>query len=105
MIIVVFTFLSFWFTGAQPDASGAQDSLQIVSSGAKNQVIIDSMYVVPGNLQNDTIAVSGQIIQKGASNHIDISTATTPPKNNKRINQHINIVQTGKNNSIKINSK
>ncbi len=104
MLIIVFSFLSFWLTGSQPDASGTQDSLQIVSSGVKNQVTINSMHVASGNFQNDTIAVSGQIIQNGASNRIKISTAT-PPKNDKRINQHINITQTGKNNSIKINSK
>lgn len=105
MITTVFTFLAFWITGPGSEASATPDTLQIVSSGAQNQVVVDSISVTSGNFKSDTLQLTGQIIQKGASNRIEISTASATPENNKHKNQYIHITQTGKNNSIKINSK
>ena len=117
MTTFVFTALSLLVPGLiiLSEIPVKTDTLKIVSSGTNNQVIIDSCQVSPGMLKNDSLSLSGQILQRGQNNNVEISTKREAPNNNKRITnskkpetrnpKHVTITQTGKNNSIKINSK
>jgi predicted NUDIX family NTP pyrophosphohydrolase len=108
MTTFVFTALSFLVPGliVLSEIPIKTDTLKIVSSGANNQAIIDSIHIRSANLTIDTISISGQVKQNGTSNRVEIfPVPVNTSKNKNNNNQHIHITQTGKNNKVKIYSK
>lgn len=97
------------------------DTGTVHSTGRYNRVVIDSIQL------NDSLAepilsrVKGEIIQTGENNRVEIKTGREAPNNklqktnnHQKTNskkpatsnlQHVTIKQTGKNNSVKINSR
>lgn len=74
------------------------DTLTVVSVGENNSIVIDSTQFVFSSTDSLSYTLSGSIEQAGADNSIKIS-------NQKSTKQNIVIKQTGKNNTVKINSK
>lgn len=129
---------------AQKSGEPRQDTLCIVSSGSQNQVTINSKNLTQLNGCTDSLAVKGEIVQRGENNSVTISAEGEAPKNKKQItnksqnsnyknqtepatsNQQpatcnvlkrsenpessgkraiIKVTQSGKNNTVKINSR
>jgi hypothetical protein len=78
------------------------DTVKVISVGVNNRVVIDSLYL--GTSLNDTLptSVEGEISQIGENNRVEINTCDTILK---QIKQEVTIKQTGRNNSVKINSR
>ena len=109
---------------AQQSPATQNDTLCVTSAGTNNHVIINSKNVTQLNDCIDSLAVKGEIVQNGQNNKVAIQT----PNNNRQTTnkhqkansknqttgnkkpvtsnqQHVTISQSGKNNSVKINSR
>ena len=106
-----------------------QDSLRVKTTGESNQVLINNRIVADGTVATDTLQLAGSISQVGNDNSVQINTTGTAPdaeapnRENQITNKSqkanyktqpetrnlkpatIKIKQTGKNNSVKINSR
>ena len=135
LLIVLFLPLALQIslhTGNRPLLSGP-DTLNVTTAGTNNLVVIDSLQLYQA--ANDTLLINslqGEITQSGRNNSITIKTKGETPNNKKQItNKHqktnnknqtdetcnqkpetcnqkpatIKIKQSGKNNSVKINSR
>ena len=59
-----------------------------------------------GIVSADSLNITGEIIQEGIANKVDITVLPAPKQQKQSTNQHnITVTQTGKNNSVKINSR
>lgn len=97
-------FCTFLFFSLVVYAQEDPDTLKVVSIGINNQITIDSTNF--NRVMQDSIphGVVGQISQNGEANSIEINTGkqSGPTEKSK---QNITITQSGKNNSVKINSR
>ena len=144
---LVTVFLTLHVSAQQSPAT-QNDTLCISSAGSQNQVVINSKNATRLNDCTDTLAVKGQIVQRGQNNSVEINTKretsndknqitnkSQNPKSKKQTEpvgakrksrhslgetcnvlkrsenpdissgQHVTISQSGKNNSIKINTR
>ena len=74
------------------------DFLKVTMSGNENLVMVNNVHVFSGTVPADSLHMSGEIVQTGKSNCVEIYSANVT-------GSKIHITQTGKNNSIKINSQ
>lgn len=77
------------------------DFLKVTMSGNENLVMVNNVHVFSGTVPADSLHMSGEIVQTGKSNCVEICSATSANATGNKIH----ITQTGKNNSIKINSQ
>lgn len=87
-----------------------RDTVMIYSTGINNKIIIDSIHLKSPLNELILSPVKGEINQIGQNNNVDINTENKTPSNKNRTISNkksttINISQTGKNNSVKINSR
>jgi len=122
-------------TGFAPPGSIPDTTVTVNSTGQNNRVVIDSLCLENAFYNDTLAAsVTGKITQTGQNNSIEINTKRETPNNKQQISnknqktnsktqnpsdqcpmtsdkepvppgQHIKITQTGKNNSVKINSR
>ncbi len=85
-------------------AHDGSDTLKVVSSGINNQITIDSTQFKSFVQDSIKTIVVGKIQQSGEANSIEISTGKQSDLE-KKSKQNITITQSGKNNSVKINSR
>ncbi len=122
---------SFFQTGSTYELEKT-DTITVYSKGVNNKVIIDSIHLKDSLNELILSPVKGEINQVGLNNSVNINTgdktlvntqisnknpkpnSKTKSSNNKcpeinkqlsRDSQHLKINQTGKNNSVKINSR
>jgi len=99
--LLFFTVLVFSsIVSAQEDS----DTLIIVSNGINNQITIDSTKFSPVAQDSIQTTAVGKIQQSGEANSIEINTSKQSDLE-KKSKQNITITQSGKNNSVKINSR
>src|SRR5690554_5870253 len=125
--IFVTVLLQFLVTGvfllfvSQPIFAFAADTLQVSSVGVKNQVVVGAQTTIDSVANITDSHVRGTIVQKGSNNSVRINgtitegccsgtkdtNSTTPTfskdKKTKPAGNTINVQQTGRNNSVKIN--
>lgn len=102
---------------AQQSPATQKDTLCISSAGTNNQVIINSKNVTRLNDCTDSLAVKGEIVQRGENNSVEINTERKPQAassdqlkrsgnpNSPGKQATIKIKQSGNNNTAKINSR
>jgi len=101
----------FFMLAAIPRNPKTPDTLKISSTGEHNSIIIDTMQWLPQVTDTTTAkSVAGEINQAGENNSVEIQTRREALTSKKPVTSNlkpetIKIKQTGKNNSIKINSK
>jgi hypothetical protein len=85
-------------------AQESSDTLTVISKGINNRITIDSAKF--SSVAHDSIqpAMQGKIQQNGEANSIEINTGKKSGTKEKT-KQNITITQSGKNNSVKINSR
>ncbi|QIA08154.1 hypothetical protein [Draconibacterium halophilum] len=91
-----------------PEIISSSDTLEVATSGLNNRVLVNSISVDSHTLFTDSINVTGTITQKGLNNHVEIfsNVDSIVKKQQTPIQKHkIKITQSGKNNSVKINSR
>jgi hypothetical protein len=82
------------------------DTLRIKSEGTGNRVKINDATVDGVNSDSLAVFFKGEIEQTGSNNHVDIqSEKPRKSKDSIKSKQTVIIKQTGKNNSVKINSR
>lgn len=125
--IFVTVLLQFLVTGvfllfiSQPIFAFAADTLQVSSAGVKNQVVVGAQTTIDSVTSITGSHVRGTIAQKGSNNSVRINetkaeaccsgtnpiNSTTPTfpidKKSEPAANTINVQQTGRNNSVKIN--
>lgn len=86
------------------------DTIKVYSTGINNKIVIDSIHL-KGSLNEVFLStVKGEVTQNGQNNSVDIKTGDKTLNNKNKVASNkntstINIKQTGKNNSVKINSR
>lgn len=80
------------------------DTVNFISTGKQNQIVVDSVEVVSNTSDTLALPFTGQLMQTGQANQIEIYTnpGNRKPDNSK---SKITITQTGNNNKVKINSQ
>lgn len=100
-IVGLITYIFLWVPVSGTENPWGTDTLRVTSSGVENRVVVNTQPVLPGEATTDSLHLAGEVVQAGKNNHVEIQTPASPVKNK----QHIHITQTGKNNSVKINSQ
>lgn len=108
---------------SQPILAFSADTLQVSSVGVKNQVVVGAQTTIDSLTNITGSHVRGTIVQKGINNSVRInktkaeacssgtnhtnSTTPTFPNDKKSgpAGNTINVQQTGRNNSVKINTR
>jgi hypothetical protein len=85
-------------------AQGNSDTLTVISKGISNRITIDSTSFSSTVYDSIQPAIQGKIQQSGEANTIEINTGKQSNLE-KKSKQNITITQSGKNNSVKINSR
>lgn len=85
-----------------PQEHIASDTLKITSRGSNNSIVIDSVCLQPP-VSDSIFTINGTITQDGVQNQVEINTGKSLAPG--RTKSTITIKQSGKNNSVKINSK
>jgi hypothetical protein len=93
----------FLLLAAIPPNRTMPDTLKIVSQGINNSVVIDSVRISTSATDSVCTNVNGNIIQEGKQNLVQINTGKNPLSQKSK--STVIIKQTGKNNSVKINSQ
>lgn len=103
------------------------DTITVYSRGINNEIVIDSVHLKDSLNELILSPVKGEITQVGQYNSVDINTGDKTPNNKRQTSEenqqrhskaqnsndqqavssrhHIKVTQTGKNNSVKINSR
>lgn len=109
-----------------PAFSCPPDTLKVTATGENNRVAVGSQLSVDARTEITGTSVRGSIIQSGENNNVDINMKKDKPYTRKHectdkkgshshtqlpaedesmpVRQQIKITQTGKNNSVKINT-
>lgn len=103
--IFIFSLVSTTGFGAETDNNYfLTDTVNITSMGKQNQIVVDSVKIVSNPSDTLVLPFTGQLMQTGQANQIEINTnpGNRKPDNSK---SKITITQTGNNNKVKINSQ
>ena len=108
---------SFYLGSGATVTTEKTDTIVAYSYGVNNKVVLDSILLKDSLNRSILSTVKGEIIQVGHNNSVDITTGDKTPNSKKQVSNKksiternkntstINITQTGKNNSVKINSR
>lgn len=104
-LIIIFLLAAITGFGAENDINYfPADTVNITSTGKQNQIVVDSVEIVSNTTDTLALPFTGQLMQNGQANQIEINTN---PGNMKpgNLKSKITITQTGNNNKVKINSQ
>lgn len=104
-LIIIFSLVALTGFGAESHSNYfPTDTVNITSIGKQNQIVVDSVEIVSKPSDTLVLPFTGQLIQTGQANQIEINTnpGNRKPDNSK---SKITITQTGNNNKVKINSQ
>lgn len=102
--------IAFCFETDNNKMSEKTDTMKVHTTGINNNIVIDSIHL-KDSINNFVLPLmKGEINQTGHNNSVEIITRDKTQNNtvrraSRKKSSHIKITQTGKNNSVKINSQ